>query len=518
MTKYLVSYWKYLKYLFIPGVFLLFAGLVAQTITGQSLPLYLSLITAGSVILIIWLLSFLVINRSFWQKRSTQVRTNSLVSSLAFLTILILVNYLAFRYSSHIDLTENKLYTLAPQTQEIVKTLPQPAKLFIFLKEADPADKELLNTYRSFSPNFQFEFIDPEIKPGLARQFSRKPLGNIYLEYGEKKQLVQDLQLDPQGNPVDRISEIKLTNALESIQKNSVENIYILQGHEEPSLEAGKESISEAVNSLKEKGYQVKALNLTQETSFPQNIASLLIIGPRKKLLEPEVKVIKQYSDKGGNILLLIDPETEPGLEPLLQEWGVKLDPRLVIDASGRGAQVGRGPESPVITKYGQHPITKEFKNGNSIFPLTRPIGTFRVKGVEVNALLTTDDQMWATSKIDAEKVTFNPQTDLRGPFDIGVALTRYIGKIESKMVVVGNATFATNGWFSTLLNGDFFVNSVQWLSEKEQGNLSIRPKEAKNRRIVLTPSQYSLLNWSSLIIVPLSGLILAVFFWWRTR
>ena len=514
----MISYWKYLKYLFIPGVFFLFTGIVAQAVTGLTLPLYLGLTTAGVVILLIWLLLVLLVNRSFWQKRSTQVSTNILVSTLAFLTILVLINYLAFRYSYHIDLTENRLYTLAPQTQEIVRTILQPLKVVAFLKDADPADKELLNTYRQYNPNFQFEFIDPQIKPGLARQFSAKPLGNVYLEYGEKKQLVQELQIDPKGSQVDRISEIKLTNAIERIQKKSIENIYILQGHQEPSIEQAKDSISEAMNTLRQKGYEIKPLNLTQETTFPSDIASLLLIGPKKKLLEAEVQLIKEYLDKGGNILLLIDPETDPGLDKILQEWGVKLDPRLVIDASGRGSQLNIGPESPIITKYGNHPITKELRNGNSIYPLTRPIGTVKVKEVEAVAILTTDDKMWATTKIDSQQVTFNPQTDLSGPFDIGVALTRYVDKVKSKMVVVGNSTFMTNGWFSTLLNGDVFLNSVQWLSQTEEQTLSIRPKEAKNRRIVLTLGQSTFLGWSSLLFVPLLGFILAILFWWRRR
>ena len=514
----MVNSWKYLRYLFIPGIVFLIAGLVAQIITGQYSALYLGLITAGVFILIFWLVCFLGVNRAFWHRRATQTRANLLISSLAFLTILSLINYLAFRYSNHIDLTENQLYSLAPQTQAVLKALPRPVKALIFVKEADPGDQLLLNNDRQYNPIFQYEFVDPDIKPGLAKQFGAKPLGTVYLEYGNRHQLVQDLQLDPKGEATQRISESKLTSGLERIQKDSTEVIYILQGHQEPSILPGKDSISEAVNVLKDKGYQIKPLNLMQVNAFPKDINSLLIIGPKKKLLPPEVNSIKQYSEQGGNILLLVDPQIDPGLDPLLKEWGVKLDPRLVIDASGRGSQVGVGPESPVITQYGNHPITKEFKNGNSIFPLTRPIATFKVKDIQSSALLTTDDKIWATSKIVGERITFNPQTDLAGPFDIGVALTRYLNQKESKLVVVGNSTFATNGWFSMLLDGDFFVNSVQWLTQPQEHELSIRPKEPKNRRIILSSSQWLILNWLAWLIIPLLGLILAVLFWWKRR
>ena len=515
------KYWQFLKYLFVPGIFFLVSGIVAQTITGQTSALYAGLISSGIIFLIIWLASLLFLNRIFWQRRSTQTNTNIILSTLAFLLILVLLNYLEFHNSYHVDLTKNQLYTLAPQSQEILKNLPQNAKAYIFLKaEPDSNDRDLLNSYSHQSTNFQFEFVNPEMNPGLAVQFGAKSLGSVYLQYGKKRVLVQQLQLDPKGEPLDKISEIKLTSALERIQKNSQQNIYILQGHQEPSLLPGKDSISEAMAILKDKGYLVKPLNLAEQTKFPQDIDSLLIIGPKKKLLKSEADLIKNYSDHGGNILLLADPQTDPGLELLLDEWGVKLDPRLVIDASGRGNQIGVGPESPVIFQYGEHPITKALQNGNSIFPLTRAIGTVKIKGVEANPLLITDNKTWATATGDSEKIIFNPRTDLRGPFDIAVALKRQTNnKKEAKLVVVGNSTFATNGWFTTLLDGDFFINSVQWLSQgTQEANLSIRPRQSENRRIILTPLQSSTLFWLAIIVFPLLGLLLTLGTWWKRR
>ena len=90
----------------------------------------------------------------------------------------------------------------------------------------------------------------------------------------------------------------------------------------------------------------------------------------------------------------------------------------------------------------------------------------------------------------------------------------------ESRMVIIGNSTFALNGLFSdpSLLNGDIFLNSVQWLANSDEQPLSIRPKEAANRRIKLTPFQAGALSWLMLLIVPLLGLILAGISWWKRR
>jgi ABC-type uncharacterized transport system involved in gliding motility auxiliary subunit len=85
-------------------------------------------------------------------------------------------------------------------------------------------------------------------------------------------------------------------------------------------------------------------------------------------------------------------------------------------------------------------------------------------------------------------------------------------------MVVIGNALFMTNQWFNEQLNGDIFLNSVQWLANREEQPLAIRPKEAKNRRLTLTPLQASAINWLSLVIFPLLGIGLGICTWWKRR
>jgi ABC-type uncharacterized transport system involved in gliding motility auxiliary subunit len=83
---------------------------------------------------------------------------------------------------------------------------------------------------------------------------------------------------------------------------------------------------------------------------------------------------------------------------------------------------------------------------------------------------------------------------------------------------VIGNSSFSSNGWFEQQLNGDVFLNSISWLSNRDDQTLSIRPKEQKNRRINLTPMQAGLIGWTGLLIMPLLGLMTAGVMWWRRR
>jgi ABC-type uncharacterized transport system involved in gliding motility auxiliary subunit len=131
----------------------------------------------------------------------------------------------------------------------------------------------------------------------------------------------------------------------------------------------------------------------------------------------------------------------------------------------------------------------------------------------------------------------FNPDSDRQGPLTLGVALSRSVkaasqpkqpetqsrssppaSPTQARLVVIGNSEFATDGLFEQQLNGDVFLNSVSWLSNQDRQLLSIRPKEAKNRRINLTPQQANILGWSSLLLVPLLGFGMALIFWWLRR
>ncbi|MEH1770765.1 GldG family protein [Nostoc sp.] len=559
---------KLWKYLFWFGPFLITVGLTVGLVSEQWGLIPLVFIIAGIVISglgIIWQ-SY---QTNWWNRRSTQAGTNALVVTLAVLAILGLINFLGTRYHLRADLTESQLFTLAPQSRELVSVLPQPVKVWVFDINQNPQDRELLENYQRQSSKFKYEYINPEARPGLAEKFGVKDYGEVYLESGDKRQLVQTI------NENERLSEIRLTSRLQQLTNLTTAKVYFLQGHGEHQLSAGKGAMSQAVQGLGDKNFTTAALNLTETSKVPQDAAVVIVAGPKRELFQGEVKALQEYLNRGGNLLLMIDPNTDPKLNSLLQEWGVSLDNRLAVDVSSESV-VGRGPAAPLVTEYGKHPITKDFGNGNSFYPISRPLEITSVPGVEATPLLRTKPypSSWGESDLQSEKLEFNAGKDLKGPLTLGVALTRKQtpkststpqasptpsplpspttqGKTspnpsaktpqalplpspsttplspptsssqtttESRLVVLGNSSFATDGLFQQQLNGDVFLNSVTWLSKQDQQPLSIRPKEPKNRRITLTTTQANLLILSSLLVLPLIGLSAAVIIWWKRR
>lgn len=504
------------KILLLLGLALITAGVTIRLVEAVWTLIAGILIIAGLIILLVW---FLLVNRSpnsFLKKRSIQAGTNAVLSTCALIIILGLINFLAVRYSLRLDLTENQLFTLSPQTQTIIQNLSQPLRVLVFEPRIQTVIEPLLENYQNYSDNFQYEFIDPDIEIGLREEFEVRSRGDIYLEYGDKKQLLQTVD----ENFGSSLSEVQLTNAIERIMRDQTPLVYFLQGHGEAEIEGVDSNLSIAAKTLADKGYEVKPLNLASIGKIPSRPDVIIISGAVRKLLPQEVTMLQNYLKDGGSLMLMFVPNTNLELTPILTEYGIKLDDRFIIDASEAGSILGLGPAAPLITTYGDHPITQEFGNNISIFPESRPITTTPLEGVTATPLIITDTETWAEKNIAAAEIAFDEKEDIQGPLNIGFAFTRNSNNQseESRLVVFGSSTFITNGWFEQQLNGDIFLNAVNWLAKEDEDILSIRPKEPKNRRIDLTPLQAGILSWTALGIMPLLGLVLASIVWWRRR
>jgi ABC-type uncharacterized transport system involved in gliding motility auxiliary subunit len=347
------------------------------------------------------------------------------------------------------------------------------------------------------------------------------------------------------------------------------QKIYFLQGHGERSLEAGQGSFSQAKAGLTDEGYSLEPLNLAEAPTIPDDTGVLIIAAPQRPLLETEVAAIETYLNRQSGVLLLIDPQGDPkagqtdfGLNPLLNDWGVRLSDRIIIDPAGQAS--GLGPGVTIVNQYGDHPITKGFNNGISFYPLARALETQPIADVESVSLLVTSNRTEA-QRLDASgELKFDPNTDPRGPFNLGLALSRTVApapetsasptptptpspsptpdasaspgaddetsdnepasdasetdKPQARLVVIGNAGFAADGLFGQQLNGDVFLNSVSWLSQQDDEVLSIRPREMTSRRIVMSPEQQISAASIAMAILPAIGFVAAGLVWWKRR
>ncbi len=496
--------------LFLFGIALGVAGIVLASLATWSTTSIIFLISGSiSLALGIWLWGK---KHQFWQLRSTKQGTSAIAKTAVVLIAVGLINWAGTNYERRWDLSENNVYTLSEQSQTIVAQLKQPLEVLVFDRNTNSELEQLLLNYRRYSDLFQFRFINPEQAIGLAQQFGVQSLGEIYLQYGDQRQ-----KLDVSNAVGEAITETQLTNSMIKIKRDRPTNIYFLQGHGEASLDLVEGGLAQAVKNLEDQGNTVQTLNLASSGKIPDDSNLIVIAGATRQLFAAEVSTLQQYLKAGGSLLLLLSPNLDSGITPILQNWGIELDNRLIVDGKGRGSLMGFGPAVAMVNNYGEHPITASFRNGISLFPEARPLKIIAKAEISSTPLAITDEQTWAESDLSAESITFDSAQDILGP--LNVAIASFHTKLKpSRMVVFGSTTFATNGWFEQQLNGDILLNSISWLVGQEQDTLLIRPREATNRRLNLSSRQTSLISWLALRIMPFIALVAGVFMWWSKR
>lgn len=497
------------------GAAMLIAGYLRYSIQGEFLPFSKGLLIAGGV----FLLAAIVIGfqgiLSFFSRRSAQQGTNTTILAIAVIAILGVVNFVGFRHHKIFDLTTEKIYTLSDQTHQIVSHLGKDLTVVRFDKLPNPGFDDLMSEYKTLSPHFKFQTVDPNLKPEIVQEYGATHMGDVYVGYGDRKAKIEGT------NPGD-ISESDLTGAIVKITSDKVKTVCFVAGHGERSLaDNSEQGYSQADLGLKKENYLTKTVNLVTENGVPADCSVLVIAGPKQSYFPQETAWIGKYLDAAGDAMFLVDPSTDPKLDDLFQSWNVALGNNVVIDASGIGQMFGTGPTVPIVADFGASPITKGFGSTSTVFfPMARTASIAdKTKTIpETVELLKTSDRSFTIPSLPkGNKITFDPKLDVRGPLSLGVSGNRTVGDKKARLVVIGNSQFAMNPYLKQLRNGDLFYNAIDWLAADEN-LISIRPKPTTNRRVNLSAAQASALKWLDQLFLPGLVILAGIMIWLKRR
>ena len=492
------------------GIAMLVAGYLRYSIQGELLTFSKVVLAIGALCLLASIvIGFGGILR-FSSKRSSQLGTNTTILSVAVLAILVIVNFVGFRHHKRFDLTTEKLYTLSDQTKQVVGGLQKDVTIVRFDKSPNAALDDQMAEYTSLSRHLKFQNIDPQQKPEVAQQYGATRMGDVILASGLRKERLE----------TGATSEEDITGAIIKVTQDKVKTVCFVTGHGEKSLtDDGEDGYSHLDAGLKKENYVTRTLNLVSENGVASDCSVVVIAGPTQQFFPQEAEMLNQYLAGSGKGLILVDPQTDPKLGEIFQAWNTNVGDNVVIDSSGVGSLLGAGPAIPLVTTFGESPITKNFARSMTFFPLARTVSIADKSKTDpqIVELLKTSPQSFTVPNLKQgqNKLTFNPDT--AGPLSLGVAASRKAEGGEARVVVIGNSTFAANPYVGLQKNGDLFYNTIDWLAQDEN-LISIRPKSQTNRRVTLTQGQSSALTWLDLIILPGIVIFSGVYIWWKRR
>ena len=492
------------------GIAMLVAGYLRYSIQGELLTFSKVVLAIGALCL----LSSIVIGFGgilrFFSKRSSQLGTNTTILSVVVIALLVIVNFVGFRHHKRFDLTTEKLYTLSDQTKQVVGGLQKDVTIVRFDKSPNAALDDQMAEYTSLSRHLKFQNIDPQQKPEVAQQYGATRMGDVILASGLRKEHLE----------TGAASEEDITSAIIKVTQDKLKTVCFVTGHGEKSLtDDGEDGYSHLDAGLKKENYVTKTINLVSEKGIASDCSVVVVAGPTQQFFPQEAEMLNQYLAGSGKGLILVDPQTDPKLGEIFQAWNTNVGDNVVIDSSGVGSLLGAGPAIPLVTTFGESPITKNFARSMTFFPLARTVSIADKSKTDpqIVELLKTSPQSFTVPNLKQgqNKLTFNPDT--AGPLSLGVAASRKAEGGEARVVVIGNSTFAANPYVGLQKNGDLFYNTIDWLAQDEN-LISIRPKSQTNRRVTLTQGQSSALTWLDLIILPGIVIFSGVYIWWKRR
>ncbi len=430
---------------------------------------------------------------------------------IVIIAVIVAANWLADHHNKSVDVTANKQFTLSDETKKVVGNLKQPITLYYFDKtDQYEHARDMLDRYKNLSNKVKIDYVDPDKQPLIARAEGMHNYGDIVVDNGVKKETATAL------------TEEQITGAIVRDLKSGARNACFVQGSGEHSLDdTGREGYSTFKDALEKNNYKTRSISLIEKPDVPKDCNIVVVGGPKRDYLQPELDALKTYVTGGGRLIVNLDPVLNmpdqklgdtPKLDALVQTWGVTPNNNVILDLSAASRLFGQ--LSPVVGSYEQHPITRVMGDNATVFPLARSLD---VKSPAEKLFSSTADSYGLTnpkasiSQADLDKAA-------KGPFVLGAAATIGSGNNAARVIVVGSSNWLGNQILSApIANRDLALNMMNWLTSDED-LISIRPKEPEDRRLHITGSGMRVLFLTSVVFLPLFVILSGVSMWWKRR
>lgn len=536
------------------GAALLVSSPVTFWLTGQvGAPVWLKLLI-GVALVGIYIATNPQVFARMAGSRSTGLLALSVVSVVLVFGLVGVVNYVMHLYPKEWDLTRAGVHTLSKQTVDVLERLDKKVEVLAFFTSAEPEFalvEERLERYQRHSEQFGFRMVDPQSNPTLADQYDITQSGaRIVVTAGE------------QDTRVDAIGEQELTQALISVAEPTQKKVYFLAGHGEGDIQEGQnsEGLQAAADAIRSEGYPVERLSLLTPSKDPQapaqvrlnaavpseerasadpegasppangaaaetggdtpaaaavkipeDAAVLVVAGPEQPLTAPERAAIGRYLERGGHLLVMLEPQMQSGLAPLLSEYSIAVHEDIIVDTNALNRAMGFGAAAPIIQRAPKmHPITRKLRTA-AIFITARSLAAAAAgtEGVDVQALMRTGETAWGETQGREGEVAELDEQDFAGPVTVAMAARKPVADSvqqaignDTRLVAVGDSDWISNGMVNQFGNRDLFLNTINWLAGEED-KITIRPNRRQASRLMLSGAQMGRLAFLSMDILP---------------
>lgn len=432
---------------------------------------------------------------------------------------------IAFAHNVTFDLTPTKEHTLSDQAQRTAKRLDRDVTVTAFYSSQDQGRvrqiKDMLQKFEQLNSHFHFKMYDLDRSPLLANRYGIVSYQAGVVEDANTRLIVRDLH------------EAALTTHLIKLIEGLERRALFTTGHGErdPGNPDEREGLSIVAKALEADNYRIDRSS-DLRGGIPDDVALLVIAGPKKDFTESEIEVVRSYLARGGGALVLLEAGAPARVQALVAEYGIFPGNDLIVDERNQLFMADRfAPQiafynEQVLPYTGAPPAVLTIAQSMTVAPPKQP-------GVTNAPLGFTGADTWADAErrtVETDEPEFREGIDRVGPVPV-VAIAHVAAKepaagappgrsdANGSIIVVGDVSFATNLHSGSLGNEDLFLN-LSHLGARAEALIAVRENRRPGgtfSRIFLTANQGRLLL-ASVAALPLAVLLVGAWVGWRRR
>src|SRR5436190_158685 len=477
---------------------------------------------------------------------------NVLVQIVLVLFLVAMVNSFAFKHYARWDFSRDQKYALSDKTKRFLDTLNGKMRVTVFFAPNTPITADVQNLLTEYQyagkGKIDVEHIDPERNLSRAKELFDKykvvtDESLLVLDYDGRNKTVKASEMadidqsEMAFGEGPRVAAFKgeqaITGAMIDLVEGKKKTLGYITGHKEPGLSAPTSPISLLKTFIENENIKFQELNLLDQAAIPPDVNAVTIVGPQYDFSDREMKLLRDFWDRQGRILVLLDPVANtPRLRAFLDEVGVKInDDRLMVFLR-TGIQELALTRDVQVRFLGDSSVTRRLADVRAIFvggtsSLTLEANRVRGANIRLEPLIqaekgyfaetdyNTDDQ--AKLQADAQKAGNSPLT-IAASVEKGGSADARVQVNSARLVVVSNGTFVQD---SAIMQDqaalDFVSGAVNWLLSREQ-LIGIAPKVPKPLTFSLDPEALQRLRWIVLVLMPLIPAVIGTVVWWQRR
>ena len=428
----------------------------------------------------------------------------------------VMLAFLSTRFAWQRDFSYAQRASLSAQTVTLLHQLDAPVTITSYAprdNELRGAIADVIARYQRLKPDIALAFVDPDADPAATREAGILVNGELIIRYKGRS---EQLKL---------LTERELDNALLRLSRARERLVAFLAGDGERKPDGlANADLGNFGALLKAQGVRAIALTLDAGMHIPENVDLLAIAAPRARIAPEVTQELLNFVERGGDLLWLIEPGEDVGLEALAKTLSLHVLAGVAVDGSAAAFGIG-DPSFVAVSTYPQNPITSDFSL-TTLFPQAAALAAVADTQWLLTPLLRTSAKSWTeTGAIpkqgDTTTISYDAaKGEIPGPLDLGFALTRLSpspAKREQRVVVIGDGDFLSNSFLGNGGNREFGQRVFDWLLQ-DDALIQIADKGTPDRQLNLSQAALGVIGFGFLLALPALLLLAGTLIWWRRR